>query len=81
MNTLICFFCEKPITETMKKCPHCYTILRRDVGILLVLAIIFMPLLFSWITLLKGYSSLSRVASFVWLVAIVMMLITSYVPT
>jgi len=40
---------------------------QRKVGILLGLGIFFLPYIFSWFTIRKGHSTLSRVLSFVWL--------------
>ena len=38
----------------------------KPVGSLLTIGIIFLPLIFAWVTLRSGYSKRSRVASFSW---------------
>ena len=40
----------------------------RKVSILLGLGILFFPIIFSWFTLKKGYSNLSKIISFSWLI-------------
>ena len=40
---------------------------KRSVGLLLGLGILLLPFVFSWFTLRKGHSNVSRVVSFVWL--------------
>jgi len=39
----------------------------RGVGVMLAIGIIFLPYIFSWLTLRKGHSNSSRVLSFTWL--------------
>lgn len=48
----------------------------KSVGILLGIGILFIPYIFSWLTLRKGYSNTTRAISFVWLVAVVIMINT-----
>jgi len=49
----------------------------RSVGFLLGVGILFMPYIFSWFTLRKGYSNLVRVVSLGWLGVVVAVLIAS----
>ena len=39
----------------------------RDVGLLLAIAIFFLPIIFAWFTLRKGHSVVARIIAFVWL--------------
>lgn len=39
----------------------------RKVGILLGIGILLLPIIFAWFTLRKGYSTVARIVSFVWL--------------
>lgn len=39
----------------------------REVSLFLFIGILFIPYIFSWFTLRKGYSNLSRILSFAWL--------------
>lgn len=45
---------------------------KRKVSLLLAVGIIFMPVVFSWITLRQGYSTLARVVSVIWMVLVFM---------
>ena len=49
----------------------------KRVGILLGIGILFMPYIFSWFTLQKGYSSLARIVSLSWMGLIFLL----YIPT
>ena len=42
--------------------------LKRRPGIALVIGIIFLPIIFAWFTLRRGYSRTTRYAAFLWLV-------------
>lgn len=48
-----------------------YSIPHKRVSILLAIGIMFMPYIFAWVTLKKGYSSNARVISFGWLALMV----------
>lgn len=48
-----------------------YSLPYRKVSILLAIGIMFMPYIFAWVTLKKGYSSNARVISFGWLALMV----------
>lgn len=45
---------------------------KRKVSLLLAVGIILMPIIFSWVTLRQGYSTLARVVSVIWMVLIFM---------
>lgn len=49
----------------------------RKVGILLGLGIFFIPFIFSWFTLRKGHSTLSKVLAFVWLGVVFLSVVAS----
>ena len=50
----------------------------RKVGVLLGIGILLAPYIFSWFTLRKGHTTLSRVISFIWFgIAIVILLVNS----
>lgn len=46
----------------------------REVSILLGLGIFFLPYIFSWFTLRQGYTTLSRVLSFGWMILLILMM-------
>ncbi len=46
----------------------------RSVGLLLGIGITFIPYIFSWLTLRKGYSTTARTISFIWLAVVVIMI-------
>ena len=50
---------------------------KRQISLLLAVGIIFMPIIFSWVTLRQGYSTLVRVVSVVWMVLIFMSIAAS----
>ena len=53
------------------------TVPNKKVGILLGIGILFIPYIFSWFTLQKGYSSLSKIVPFGWLGVVLLMFIAS----
>jgi hypothetical protein len=50
---------------------------KRSVGFLLGVGIFFLPYIFAWFTLRKGYSTLARVVSFGWMALVVLFVISS----
>jgi hypothetical protein len=74
MPIINCPDCNKEISDAAPFCPNCArpnskaTSEKRPVSILLGIGILVMPIIFSWFTLRKGYSALSKVISFTWLV-------------
>ena len=70
-NTLAlktCPACESAISPTALKCCHCGEVIKRKMSVLLTLGIIFIPLIFCWFTLRRGYSFLARFLSFAYLI-------------
>jgi ribosomal protein L37E len=49
----------------------------KKVGILLAIGILFLPYIFSWFTLQKGYSTLTKLVSFGWLCIVALTLFSS----
>lgn len=49
----------------------------KKVGILLGIGILFVPYIFSWFTLQKGYSSLAKIVSFGWLGVVLLMFVST----
>lgn len=49
---------------------------QRKVSAALAIGILLLPIIFSWVTLKKGYSTIARVLSFLWLIIIVMVIMT-----
>lgn len=45
--------------------------MRRKVGVLLGVGILFLPYIFSWMLLRRGYSTLARVVSFGWMLSVI----------
>ncbi len=74
MPIINCPDCNSEMSDAAPACPKCgrpnanVAPEQRSVGIILGIGIAFIPLLFSWFTLRKGYSTLARVVSFSWLV-------------
>lgn len=72
MPLINCSECQKEISDSAVACPHCgspradNTTTNRSVGVLLGIGILFIPLIFSWFTLRKGHSTLSRVVALLW---------------
>ncbi|MDY6120419.1 MAG: hypothetical protein SPI03_03645 [Campylobacter sputorum] len=50
---------------------------QRKVSAALAIGILLFPIIFSWVTLKKGYSTMARVLSFLWLIIIVMVAMTN----
>jgi hypothetical protein len=53
------------------------TAMRRKVGILLGLGIFFLPFVFAWVLLRRGYSSLARIVGFGWMALLLLALIAN----
>lgn len=74
MPMIDCQECNKAMSDSALFCPNCGkpnakdTTGKRSVSVLLAVGIFFIPLIFSWFTLRKGYSVLARGLSFSWLV-------------
>lgn len=73
MPMINCPECKKDMSDSAVACPNCgkpnerVAPVKRSVSFLLGLGIFFIPLLFSWFTLRKGYSAAARGLSFTWL--------------
>lgn len=69
-----CPDCNRDISDSAAACPNCgrpnprASIVTRSVSSLFGLGILFIPFLFSWFTLRKGYSATARIMSFSWLI-------------
>lgn len=81
-QTKKCTACAELINIEAKKCKHCGEVIdpsftssgtssispaQRKVGVLLGFGIWFIPYIFSWFTLRKGYSKTARIVAFIWL--------------
>lgn len=68
-----CPDCTKEISNSAPACPHCgrpnvnAIPVNRPVSFLLGIGIFLVPIIFSWFTLRRGHSALSRIFSFSWL--------------
>ena len=80
MSMVKCPDCEKMISDSAPSCPNCgrpnsvHSTAggvnkndERKVSVLLGIGIFLIPFLFSWFTLRKGYSKLSRIIAFAWM--------------
>ena len=67
MAMVDCPECEEEVSSDAEECPNCGHTLSKSVGCLLGLGILFLPILFSWFTLGKGYSNTTRLLAFGWL--------------
>lgn len=74
MSMIICPDCNKEMSDAAHACPNCgrpnanAPTGTKSVSVLLGIGIFFIPLIFSWFTLRKGYTTKAKVISFVWLV-------------
>jgi hypothetical protein len=75
MAIIICADCKKPMLKNALSCPKCgkpneklATVNPRKVSLLLAIGIFFIPYIFAWFTLRKGYSVQARIISGLWLV-------------
>lgn len=66
-NTQTCPYCQSEIPAKAVKCSQCGEFVVRKVGILLFLGILLLPILFAWLTLRRGYSSVARIGALGWL--------------
>lgn len=73
MAVITCPECHKNMSDSAATCPTCgkpnqsAMARKRSVSFLLGLGIFFIPVIFSWFTLRKGYGVLAKVISFAWL--------------
>lgn len=83
MPMITCPDCSKEISDIAPACPNCgrpqlAPVLtpppppiippKRTIGILLGIGILFIPIIFTWFTLRKGYSTNAKAISFTWLI-------------
>ena len=75
MTMISCSGCGGQISDSAISCPMCGhpNSSKKKVGILLGLGIALVPMIFSWFTLRKGYTSIARGVSFGWLALVVLM--------
>lgn len=81
MGMIECPDCKKHISESSTACPNCgrpntpkpesHSGEKKTVSIPLGLGIFFLPIIFSWFTLQKGYSTIAKLVSFGWLTLII----------
>lgn len=77
MALIKCYECSKEISDTAASCPYCGAPTKkiidnaspenkksRPVGILLIIGIVFVPIIFVWFLLRKGYSTKARAIGF-----------------
>jgi hypothetical protein len=64
-----CIYCGKPISKNSA------TTKKRNVGFLFGAGILFFPIIFSWLTLRKGYSTTLRAVSLAWLSFVLLFLL------
>jgi hypothetical protein len=55
--------------------PHASEPPEKKVGVLLGIGIFFMPYIFAWLTLMKGYGKNARALSFIWMIAMAAMVL------
>jgi putative nucleic acid binding protein len=85
-----CPDCQKEMSDSAPACPNCgkpngnvsaqsnqHKQQERSVGILLGIGIFLIPLIFSWFTLRKGHSTLSKVVAFGWLALTFLVVVAS----
>jgi hypothetical protein len=84
MVIIICSDCKKEMSDAAPACPSCgkpnLQIPSRSVGLLLAVGIVFLPIIFSWLTLRKGYSTKSRVIALSWAAVILLVMIAGNKP-
>lgn len=83
MPLITCPDCKNEISDSAPVCPKCGRpkdeekpvtvetspeVEKRSIGALLGIGILFFPILFSWFTLRKGYSSTPKLIAFSWLI-------------
>lgn len=68
MAIINCEECSKEMSDSASVCPHCGHTNKKSVGFILGFGIFLFPIIFSWFTLRKGHSTLSRIVSFAWLI-------------
>ena len=85
---ITCADCKNEISDSAKFCPNCgknnitetevsnHNQDQKKVSLLLGIGILLLPYIFSWFTLRKGYSNLSRGISFVWLALVLIITIS-----
>ncbi len=92
-QVVFCSRCGEQFQLGANFCPHCAMpvnqpppvnfsaqsnpIPTKRVGILLGMGILFIPYIFSWFTLQKGYSTLTKLVSFGWLCIVALTLFSS----
>lgn len=72
MPMIACPDCKKEMSDAAPACPSCgrpnaNAESPRSVGLLLGAGILFLPLIFSWFTLRRGYTTTTKAVAFVWL--------------
>jgi tRNA_anti-like len=76
MPMIVCVDCSNEMSDVAPTCPKCgkpnesveTSSEVKPVGKLLGAGIVFIPLIFSWFTLQKGYTTKAKIVSFSWLV-------------
>lgn len=89
MGMITCKECDKEISDNATLCPNCGNPISTNIkqkkipiSAILGIGIILFPILFSWVTLSKGYSTLGRIGSFVWLIIVLNYYLSyQYIPS
>lgn len=92
MALLQCFECKKPVSSAAAACPGCgapvqqqapavvAAVPQRTMGFWMVIGVLFMPYIFAWFLLRKGYSRSARVVGFSWMFIGLLGLMVNKVP-
>lgn len=92
MALLQCFECKNPVSSTAAACPSCGAPVQqqaptvaaaapqRTMGFWMIIGVLFMPYIFAWFLLRKGYPRTARVIGFSWMVVCLLGLMVNKVP-
>ena len=67
-----CPYCKSIAPLGASKCAQCGEFITRKMSFLLGAGIFLFPIIFAWFTLRKGYSTLARIITFVWLIILLL---------
>ncbi|MFA6058607.1 MAG: hypothetical protein WC756_10450 [Taibaiella sp.] len=63
-----CPYCKSVLPQNALKCAQCGEYVKRNMSFSLSIGILLLPMIFSWFTLRKGYSTFARIITFSWLI-------------